>query len=310
MLELEKIRLGTRGSPLALWQANWIKKQLQATHKDLEVDIITIKTTGDKIQDVPLAKIGGKGLFLKEIENALLKNEIDIAVHSMKDVPVKLPQRLCIASYTEREDPRDALISKNGIKLSNMPKNAKIGTGSMRRQTQLLNYRPDFKIIPLRGNIETRIQKLETERLDGIILAAAGLIRMGWADKISEYIDTEILLPAIGQGSIGIESRNFDLNVLEAVVALDHENTNYALEAERAFLKVLEGGCQVPIGGYATIKDDQLTIKGLVGDLRGKEIVKSVKTGTIENAEYIGQDLAKEILDMGADKILKEIYNS
>ncbi len=310
MLEIEKIRLGTRGSPLALWQANWIKNQLEETHEGLQVELITIKTTGDKIQDVPLAKIGGKGLFLKEIEDALLKNKIDIAVHSMKDVPVQLPRRLCIASFTERQDPRDALISKNGVKLADMPKNAKIGTGSMRRQTQLLNYRPDFEIIPLRGNIDTRIKKLETEGLDGIILAAAGLIRMGWAEQITEYIDTGILLPAIGQGSVGIETRDFDIDVIEAVVALDHEDTNYALEAERGFLRVLEGGCQVPIGGYATIQDGQLTIKGLVGDLGGKEIIKSEKTGAIENAEYIGQDLGKEILGMGADRILKEVYSS
>ncbi len=310
MLEIEKIRLGTRGSPLALWQANWIKNQLEETHEGLKVELTIIKTTGDKIQDTPLAKIGGKGLFLKEIEDALLKNKIDIAVHSMKDVPVQLPRRLCIASFTEREDPRDALISKNGIKLADMPQNAKIGTGSMRRQTQLLNYRPDFEIVPLRGNIDTRIKKLETEGLDGIILASAGLIRMGWADQITEYIDTEILLPAIGQGAVGIETRNFDIDVIEAVVALDHEDTNYALEAERAFLRVLEGGCQVPIGGYATIQENQLTLKGLVGDLSGKKIIKSEKIGLIENAEYIGQDLGKEILAMGADKILKEVYSS
>jgi hydroxymethylbilane synthase len=310
MLEIEKIRLGTRGSPLALWQANWIKDQLEEIHQGLKVELVKIKTTGDKIQDAPLAKIGGKGLFLKEIEDALLKNKIDIAVHSMKDVPVQLPRRLCIASFTKREDPRDALISKNGVKLADMPKNANIGTGSMRRQTQLLSYRPDLEIIPLRGNIDTRIKKLETEGLDGIILAAAGLIRMGWTDQITEYIDTDIMLPAIGQGSVGIEARNFDIDILEAVVALDHEETNYALDAERGFLKVLEGGCQVPIGGYATIEDGQLTIRGLVGDLSGKEIIKSEKTGLVENAEYIGQDLGKEILGMGADKILKEIYNS
>jgi len=310
MLAIEKIRLGTRGSPLALWQANWIKGQLEKMYDDLTVELIQIKTTGDKIQDAPLAKIGGKGLFLKEIEDALLKNKIDIAVHSMKDVPVELPKSLCIASYTKRVDPRDALISKNGIKLEDMPKNAKIGTGSMRRQTQLLNYRPDLEIVPLRGNIDTRIKKLETEGLDGIILAAAGLIRMGWAEQITEFIDTEILLPAIGQGSVGIETRLFDVEILEAVVALDDEDTNYALEAERGFLKVLEGGCQVPIGGYATIHDDQLTIKGLVGDLSGKELIKSEKTGPVEDAQYIGHDLGKEILGMGADRILKEIYSS
>jgi hydroxymethylbilane synthase len=310
MLEIEKIRLGTRGSPLAMWQANWIKDQLEETHEGLKIELVKITTTGDKIQDVPLAKIGGKGLFLKEIEDALLKNKIDIAVHSMKDVPVHLPRRLCIASFTERQDPRDALISKNGIKLADMPQKARIGTGSMRRQTQLLNYRPDLEIVPLRGNIDTRIKKLETEELDGIILAAAGLIRMGWADKITEYIDIDILLPAIGQGSVGIEARNFDIDVLEAIVALDHEETNYALEAERGFLRVLNGGCQVPIGGYATIQDGQLTIRGLVGDLAGKEIIKSEKTGSVEDAEYIGIDLGKEILGMGADKILKEVYDS
>lgn len=274
----------------------------------MEVELIRIKTSGDKIQDVPLAKIGGKGLFVKEIEEALLRQEIDIAIHSMKDVPIKLPDLLCIAAITEREDPHDALISRDNIKLAELPDKARVGTGSLRRQTQLLNYRPDLEIVPLRGNIDTRIRKLESEGLDAIILAAAGLRRMGWQEKISETIDSNILLPAIGQGAIGIETRRYDTDVMQFIVQLDHEATHTALEAERGFLRVLEGGCQVPIGAYATLDGDQLAIRGMVGSLDGKVIHKSENKGPAQQAETLGETLARELLEMGADKILKEIY--
>ncbi|MBI4382784.1 MAG: hydroxymethylbilane synthase [Nitrospinae bacterium] len=303
-----KIRIGTRGSPLALWQSNWIKSRLQSLHAGLKAEIVPIKTSGDKIQDVALAKIGGKGLFVKEIEEALLSGQIDIAVHSMKDVPVKLPAGLNIVAIPSREDPRDALISKNDIKLKDLPRKARIGTGSLRRITQLLNYRPDLEIVPLRGNVETRIKKITSEALDGIVLAVAGLRRMGMEDKISEAIDPGILLPAVGQGAIGVEARQFDADTLELVLELDHEETHIALEAERAFLRALGGGCQVPIGAYATLDGDRLTLKAVVGSLDGKQIFKSEKTGVPRNAQDIGESLGKEMLEQGAGKLLDEIY--
>ena len=309
-MNLEKIVIGSRGSGLALWQANWIKSRLQELHPDLKVEIKIIKTSGDKIQDVPLAKIGGKGLFVKEIEEALLRREVDIAVHSMKDVPMKLPVELEISVITERENPFDALISRGNVKLDDLHKNAKIGTGSLRRSSQLLKYRSDLQIFPLRGNIDTRIKKLESEGLDAIILATAGLRRMGWADKITEVISPEIILPAMGQGAVGIETRTHDPDVFEAIMGLDHEETHLALDAERAFVSELEGGCQVPIGAYATLDDDneELTLKGLVSSLDGKTIYQNEKKGSLIKAKQLGRELGKEILSMGADKILKEIY--
>ncbi len=307
-MDLEKLIIGSRGSGLALWQANWIKSQLEELHAGLQVEITIIKTSGDKIQDVPLAKIGGKGLFVKEIEEALLSRDVDIAVHSMKDVPMKLPYELEISVVTKRESPFDALISKGNIQLADLPKNAKIGTGSLRRNSQLLKYRPDLEIVPLRGNIDTRIKKLDSEGLDAIILAAAGLLRMGWADKIAQVIPVEIILPAMGQGTVGIETRKHDPNVLEAIMALDHEETHLALDAERAFVDVLEGGCQVPIGAYATLDEKTITLSGLVASLDGKTIYKASKQRPLAEAKQLGQELGKEILAMGADKILKEIY--
>ena len=222
-MESRKIKIGSRGSPLALWQANWIKDQLESRNPDIPVEIVIIKTSGDKIQDVPLAKIGGKGLFVKELEEALLRKDVDFAVHSMKDMPIKFPFALCIASVTKRENPFDALISRDNIKLNDLPKGAKVGTGSLRRISQLLHYRPDLKLIPLRGNLETRIKKLETEGLDAIILAAAGLIRMGWENKISEIISPEILLPAMGQGAVGIETRKHDVDNQILLADMDDE---------------------------------------------------------------------------------------
>lgn len=304
----QKIRIGTRGSPLALWQANWIKSELQSLHDGLAVEIITIKTSGDKIQDAPLAKIGGKGLFVKEIEEGLMRGEIDIAVHSMKDVPIELPDGLTIATITRRENPCDALISKDGKKLEDLPKGAKVGTGSLRRTTQLLSYRPDLQIIPMRGNVETRIKKLTTDGLDAIILATAGLYRLGWKDKITEIIDPDILLPSVGQGAVGIEARQHDVDVLQLIIGLDHETTHLELEAERAFLRVLGGGCQVPIAAHATLADDKLRLKALVGSPDGKQILKSEKSGLAQNAERIGDSLGRELLNMGAGKILEEIY--
>jgi hydroxymethylbilane synthase len=309
-MNLDKIVIGSRGSGLALWQANWIKSQLEELHPGLPVEIKIIKTSGDIIQDVPLAKIGGKGLFVKEIEEALIRRDVDIAVHSMKDVPMKLPYELDISVITERENPFDALISRSNIKLDDLPKNAKVGTGSLRRSSQLLKYRPDLQIFPLRGNIDTRIKKLDSEGLDAIILAAAGLRRMGWADKITEVISPEIILPAMGQGAVGIETRKRDYDVLAAIMDLDHEPTHLALEAERAFVGKLEGGCQVPIGAYATLDDEseELTLKGLVASLDGVTIYQKEKKGSSVEAKKLGREMGDDLLNMGADVILKEIY--
>lgn len=309
-MEPRKIKIGSRGSPLALWQANWIKDQLESLHPEIPVEIVIIKTSGDKIQDVPLAKIGGKGLFVKEIEEAMLKNEVDFAVHSMKDMPIKFPYALCIAAVTKRENPFDALISKNDIKLDDLPKGAKVGTGSLRRVSQLLHYRPDLELIPLRGNIETRIKKLETEGLDAIILAAAGLIRMGWGDKISEIISPEVLLPAMGQGAVGIEARKHDVDNHILLADMDDEDTHLALDAERAVVTQLEGGCNVPIGAFATIEEDQMTLRGLVASLDGKTVYKTESKGNKVDAKALGRELGDTLLEMGGDKIMQEIHAS
>jgi hydroxymethylbilane synthase len=309
-MESRRIKIGSRGSPLALWQANWIKEQLESQHPDIPVEIVIIKTSGDKIQDVPLAKIGGKGLFVKEIEEALLKKDIDFAVHSMKDMPIKFPFALCIASVTKRENPFDALISRNNIKLNDLPKGAKIGTGSLRRASQLLHYRPDLNLIPLRGNVETRIKKLETEGLDAIILATAGLIRLGWGDKISEIISPEILLPAMGQGAVGIEARKHDVDNQILLADMDDENTHLALDAERAVVTQLEGGCNVPIGAFATIEGNEMTLRGLVASLDGKTLYKKELKGDKVNAVALGNEMGNALLDMGGDKIMHEINST
>ena len=304
---MSKAIIGSRGSPLALWQANWIKDLLQEHHSDLAVDIKIIKTSGDRIQDVPLAKIGGKGLFVKEIEEGLLKREVDFAVHSMKDMPIIFPVNLCIACVTKRENPFDALISKNDIKLNDLPKGAKIGTGSLRRMSQLLYYRPDLNLVPLRGNLETRLKKLETEGLDAIILAAAGLIRLGWSDRITEIIPPEILLPAMGQGAVGIETRKNDVDNQILLADMDDEETHYALDAERALVSQLEGGCNVPIGSFATLNGDQITLTGLVASLDGKIMYKKELTDIKTNAVALGRKMGNELIEMGADRIMQEI---
>ena len=307
---MNKVIIGSRGSPLALWQANWVKDLLQGQHSDLPVDIKTIKTSGDKIQDVPLAKIGGKGLFVKEIEEGLLKLEVDFAVHSMKDMPIIFPVNLCIACVTKRENPFDALISRNDIKLDDLPKGAKIGTGSLRRMSQLLYYRPDLNMVPLRGNLETRLKKLESEGLDAIILAAAGLIRLGWDDRITEIIAPEILLPAMGQGAVGIETRKNDVDNQILLADIDDEETHYALDAERALVSQLEGGCNVPIGSFATLNGDQITLKGLVASLDGKTMYKKELTDLKTNAVALGRKMGNELIEMGADRIMQEIKSN
>ena len=302
-----KIVIGSRGSELALWQANWVKSELERINNNIEVKIRIIKTSGDKIQNVALAKIGGKGLFVKEIEEALLAKEIDLAVHSMKDVPIKLPKELQILVVTKRENPLDALISKNGEKLSDLPLNAIIGTSSLRRSSQLLKYNSNFQIRILRGNLDTRLKKLDEGKYDAILLAVAGLNRLGWKKRITEKVSPEILLPAMGQGALGLETRLSDTTVLKFISCLNDEQTNLAVNAERAMVKVLDGGCQVPIGAYATIDGNLIRVRGLVASLDGKTIYKLEKTGSMWEAKNIGRELGIELLEMGADKILDNV---
>lgn len=306
---MDKVRIGTRGSRLALWQANWIRERLKERYPGLKVELVRIRTSGDRIKDVPLAKIGGKGLFVKEIEGALLDGRVDLAVHSMKDVPTELPQGLHIAAITEREDPRDVLISRTGEELLRLRKGARIGTSSLRRQIQILRLRPDIKVEPLRGNLDTRLRKLEEGgHFDAIIVALAGLKRMGWDGKATELLPPELLLPAIGQGAIGIETRSDDQKTNGLISFLDHEETSIAVKAERTFLKRLEGGCQVPIAAYGTLKDGKLYLRGLVGSIDGSRVIEGEVSGAPEEWEELGIGLAEDLLRRGGREILKEVY--
>ncbi len=304
----QELRIGTRGSQLALYQANWVKEKLVQAHPHLKVTLIKIKTTGDKIQDAPLAKIGGKGLFVKEIEGALMQRGIDLAVHSIKDVPAELPKGLHLSAITKREDPRDVFISKDGTLLKNLSQGAKIGTSSLRRQAQLLHFRDDFEMIPLRGNLDTRLKKLKTMNLDGIILAYAGVKRLGLEERITEIIPTEISLPAIGQGALGIETRMEDEEVEEKIRFLNDPPSAIAISSERAFLKKLGGGCQVPIAAFGQIVGSTLQIDGMVGTIDGKRLVRHHLEGPVEEAESLGFKLAEVLLSKGAEEILEEVY--
>jgi len=337
-----KISIGTRGSKLALWQAECIKTLLIKYHPGLEVHLVKIKTTGDMILDVPLAQVGGKGLFVKEIEESMLRNDIDIAVHSMKDVPADFPPGLHLSAICEREDPRDAFVSRvqNSIpkikKFKELPHGAMLGTSSLRRSCQLSHLRPDLNILQLRGNLDTRIRKLDEGQFDAIILATAGVKRLGLQDRITEILPFEISLPAVGQGAIGIECRIDDEVTNNIVAVLDHKETSVAVRAERAFLKRLEGGCQVPIAAHAKIASQQsnpdnqpvqpliitppipslvkggkgglLVIDGLVGSIDGKELVRGHIEGRHEDNELLGTRLAEDLLAKGAKEILAEVY--
>lgn len=310
MEKRNKIIIATRGSMLALWQAEWIKSQLQDIDPDFEISLNKIKTTGDKILDVPLAQVGGKGLFVKEIEEAMLRNEADLAVHSMKDVPTDLPEELHLSTITKREDPRDALFAGKGIKsFHDLPQGAHVGTSSLRRICQLLNVRPDLKISQLRGNVDTRLRKLAEGEYDAIILATAGVKRLGYADRITEILAPELSLPAIGQGAVGIECRVNDEFINNLLSKLDHEETHVCVRAERAFLKKLEGGCQVPIAAYAQLIDGRIVIEGLVGSLDGKTLIKERMEGPPEEAASLGTECAEKLLAKGAKEILDEVYN-
>jgi len=308
-MTLREMRIGTRGSQLALFQANWVKEKIEQAHPKLRVTLVKIKTTGDKIQDAPLAKIGGKGLFVKEIEEALLAKRVDLAVHSIKDVPTEFPEGLHLSVITKREDPCDAFISREGISLKNLPKGAKIGTSSLRRQAQLLHFRSDLQLIPLRGNLDTRLKKLKTLSLDGIVLACAGLKRLGLDESITEILPADFSLPAIGQGALGIETRVGDAEVEEKIRFLNDPDSSVAVTAERAFLKRLEGGCQVPIAAFGRIVDSNLHLDGLVGTIDGKQLLRHHVEGPIEKAEVLGISLAQVLLNKGAKEILEEVYN-
>ena len=303
------IRLGSRGSKLALWQAEFIQFEIERK-TGRKVEITRVKTTGDMILDVPLARVGGKGLFVKEIEEALLSGGIDLAVHSMKDVPTDLPDRLAIVAITRREDPRDAFLSVKYRKFEELPRGAKLGTSSLRRQTQLLGLRPDLSVETLRGNLDTRIRKMEEGRYDAIILAAAGLRRLGWEAKITEYLPEEMSLPAIGQGALGIEIRIDDPDTREAVSFLNDRDTACAVRAERGFLKRLEGGCQVPIASYGRTEGDSIFLKGMVGRPDGSEIIRGSATGSTVDPEGLGVGLAEQLLARGAKEILDEVYRA
>ena len=304
------IRIGTRGSKLALWQANWVKQTIEAKHSHLSVEIQIIKTKGDKILDVPLAKIGGKGLFVKEIEEALLDSRIDIAVHSMKDMPGDIPAGLCIGAVPERENPFDVLISGQGLCLKDLKSGARIGTSSLRRSAQLFHVRPDLNIVPLRGNLDTRLKKLDGHDLDGIILAAAGVRRLGLEDRITEYLVEDLMLPAAGQGALCIEIRDNDAMTSDAVAGLDHSPTRRVVLGERAFLHRLQGGCQVPIAAHGKIDGATITLRGLVASLDGKNIIRDSISGSEAQAESMGIQLAERLLSKGADRLLDELLSA
>jgi len=325
--KINKIHIGTRGSKLALWQAEWVKAEIQMINPGIDVRLIKIKTTGDMILDVPLAQVGGKGLFVKEIEESILRNDVDIAVHSMKDVPTDFPVGLHLSAICEREDPRDAFISQiqnSKFKIQNfkgLPDRATLGTSSLRRSCQLCHLRPDLDIVQLRGNLDTRLRKLDEGQFDAIILAAAGVKRLGLQNRITEILPFEVSLPAIGQGAIGIECRADDEIINKIVNALNHKETSIAVRAERAFLRKLEGGCQVPIAAYARIehraegkeqraqKDSLLVMDGLVGSVDGKRLVSGHIEGRPEDYDSLGLRLAEDLLSRGAHEILAEVYN-
>ena len=306
----QTVRIATRKSPLALWQAEFVRDSLLANNPDLKVELVKMVTQGDKILDTPLAKVGGKGLFVKELEVGMLNGDADIAVHSMKDVPVEFPDGLHLAVICEREDPRDAFVSNSYKTFEDLPQGAKVGTSSMRRTCQIRAWRPDLEILDLRGNVNTRLRKLDDGEYDAIILACAGLKRLGFEERIVQYLDPGFSLPAIGQGAVGIECRSDDPFINELIAPLNHTATATRVLAERAMNNRLEGGCQVPIGGFAELDGDTLLIRGLVGRPDGSEMVRGEIAGRVEDAEMLGTKLAEDLLSRGAKEILREVYAS
>lgn len=306
MLLRERIVIGSRGSRLALWQANFVADQVREL-VSAEVVIEKIKTRGDKIVDVPLAKVGGKGLFVKEIEVALLNERIDLAVHSMKDVPTDIPEGLVLEAVLRRDEAGDVLISREGKGLADLSSGATIGTSSLRRRAQLLNYRPDFNLVDVRGNLDTRLKKMEEGLFDGIVVAAAGLIRMGWTKRITERIPFNICLPAVGQGAIGVEIRTADEEIAGIAQRLSDSSTEAAVKAERALMRSLQGGCQVPIGALGLVEDGNLKLTAAVASLDGQRLIRDETYGSPSKAEEIGRQLAEKLLEQGATEILAEI---
>lgn len=306
---MHTLKIATRKSPLALWQAEHIKARLQALHPQLNVELVTFVTQGDKILDTPLAKIGGKGLFVKELENALLDGRADLAVHSMKDVPMDLPDGLCLPVICEREDPADAFVSNHYQCIDDLPQGARLGTSSLRRKSQMQAYRPDLTIIDLRGNVGTRLSKLDAGEYDAIILAAAGLKRLALESRIKQIIDINLSLPAVGQGALGLECRSNDDVVLQLIAPLADEVTNVCIRAERAFNKTLHGGCQVPIAGFAVLENNQIYMQGRVGNPDGSVLLKAEVCGAPEQAEQLGQQLAQALLDQGAGPLLAALHD-
>ena len=306
------VRIATRESALALWQAEYVKAQLEHFHQDINVVLVPMTTKGDIWLDTPLAKIGGKGLFVKELEVAMLEDRADIAVHSMKDLPVDFPPGLQLEVICPREDPRDAFVSNTYANLSDLPQGAIVGTSSLRRQCQLKANRPDLDIRDLRGNVNTRLRKLDEGQYDAIILASAGLIRLKMSDRIAQHIEPEEMLPANGQGAVGIECRVNDDTIKALLAPLECNTTRIRVLTERAMNKTLEGGCQVPIASYSVISTDgkDIHLRGLVGAIDGSEIIESEITGPIEQGEALGNTLAQELLSRGADKILQQVYTT
>lgn len=304
----EILRIATRQSPLALWQANFVKAELEKYYPNLTVELVTMVTKGDVILDTPLAKIGGKGLFVKELELALLEERADIAVHSMKDVPMSFPEGLGLAVICEREDPRDAFVSNRYASLAELPEGAIVGTSSLRRQCQLMAAYPHLTVKSLRGNVGTRLSKLDNGEYDAIILASAGLIRLGMPERIKSFISVEDSLPAAGQGAVGIETRVDDTRVLNYLAKLNHNPTACCVVAERAMNTRLQGGCQVPIGGFATLNGEELELNALVGSLNGSTIIRASGKAHQRDAEQLGIRIAEQLLAQGADKILAEVY--
>ena len=305
-----KIRIATRKSPLALWQANFVKQNLLLAHKDLTVELIPMVTQGDIILDSPLSKIGGKGLFVKQLEQAILNNEADIAVHSIKDIPAQFPEGLMLAAICQRDEVRDAFVANKYASLNDLPEGAIVGTSSLRRQCQLRSHFPHLIIKDLRGNVGTRLNKLDDEQYDAIILASVGLKRLSLEHRITQYIGTDLMLPAVGQGAIGIESRTDDKQILDIISVLDDKKSRACIQAERAMNNALQGGCQVPIAGYCRLNNDELTLQGLVGRVDGSKIIKQQITGFINEAESLGEKLAKQLLNQGADLILTELLDA
>lgn len=308
MTDKKTLRIATRQSLLALWQANYVKQRLQQYYPELNVELVPMVTKGDVILDSPLAKIGGKGLFVKELENALLEHRADIAVHSMKDVPMVFPEGLMLAVICPREDPRDVFVSNHYASLADLPEGAVVGTSSLRRQCQLKALRPDLVIRSLRGNVGTRLGKLDNGDYDAIILASAGLIRLGEAHRITEFLDIETCLPAVGQGAVGIECRADDHQVQALLAPLADPTTHSCVLAERAMNHRLQGGCQVPIAGYAVLQNEQLYLQALVGAEDGSQIIRACATSAVQFAEELGVQVAEDLLQQGADKLLTALH--